>query len=122
MQQAQIAEELKNQAVFYIKKIKNKEELFHYFGFDKSNYKNEIEQFAFESPQDVQSIIEYLQEQDNTQMQEQQQQIIEEEQRRQQQSLKRKQEAKARAKAEEEEAEAERKLLEKQRIRRKSKS
>ena len=34
---------------------------------DKSKYKDQIEQWAFESPQQVQQIIEYLHEQNNLQ-------------------------------------------------------
>ena len=52
---------------------------------DKSKYKDQIEQWAFESPQQVQQIIEYLHEQNNLQeakADEQKRKEIEKEQRR----------------------------------------
>ena len=67
IQKAQLAEELRNQANTCIKKIKNKEDLFNDLNLDKSKYKDQIEQWAFESPQQVLQIIEYLHEQNNLQ-------------------------------------------------------
>ena len=67
MQRAQLCGRFKKPRKYLYKKIKNKEDLFNNLNLDKSKYKDQIEQWAFESPQEVQQIIEYLHKENNLQ-------------------------------------------------------